>query len=65
MSDTLGLVVMLRNGEDIMLAGRRLHDETTIHESVDRARQLIAREPDIFDPATEVVIGEVTIREAK
>lgn len=63
MPETLGLLVVLKNGENHSLAGLRIHDETTIHDAVDRARKLIAREPQVFDRETEVVIGEVTIRD--
>ena len=65
MPEPLGLIVVLKNGDHTSLAGLRIHDETTIGEAVDRARALIAREPELFDAATEVVIGEVSIREVQ
>ncbi|MFF4026957.1 hypothetical protein ACFYY5_29315 [Nocardia elegans] len=64
MPETLGLVVLLKNGEDYTLASRYIHeDDTAIDEAVERARNVIAANPDMFRPETEIAIGEISIRE--
>ncbi|MGW5519085.1 hypothetical protein [Nocardia africana] len=66
MSEPLGLVVLLKNGDDYTLASRYIHeDDTAIDEAVERARNVIAANPDMFRPETEIAIGEVSIRKAQ
>lgn len=62
-NDPVGLVVMVKNRENISLAGLRLHDETSILEALNHASQTIAQNPDAFRPETTLVVGEVRVRE--
>ncbi len=65
MSDPVGLVVLVKNGDDHQLASTRLHDETSIRDALSHARQLIAQNPDAFRPETTLVVGEVRVREVE
>ncbi|WP_280389856.1 hypothetical protein [Nocardia wallacei] len=63
MSDLLGLVVLVTNGDDFALASSRLHDETSIEDALQHARQYMADHKEAYRPNTTVAVGEVRVRD--
>jgi hypothetical protein len=65
MSDRVGLVVLVKNGDSLQLASTRLHDDASIGEAVGHARDLIILNPGAFRTSTELVVGEVRVRKVR